>query len=105
MSDQEAALSKEQLSNPTISMTCPDSGCNFSSFEYRDPNASIDMPTNRNDAINPLSVIQRGQHEEKEDFGRYHSRNDHRLGDGYVVTVALAPQAHGATEGFIAATY
>lgn len=52
ITETESALIREQISQPTISMSCPESGCNFSSFEYNDPNRNIAMPTNRNDVIN-----------------------------------------------------
>lgn len=41
-----------QIEQPTFRMECPETGCNFSSFEYNDPNRQISTPTNGYDVAN-----------------------------------------------------
>lgn len=45
-------IAMAQINQPTFRMECPESGCNFSSFEYNDPNRTVDMPTNSYDVVN-----------------------------------------------------
>lgn len=54
MSAQEATLIQAQITRPTIKMECPPDGCQFSKFEYFDPNTRIQLPTNVYDVANNL---------------------------------------------------
>lgn len=49
---EELAYAQAQLERPTFKMSCPESGCNFSEFEYYDPSVQVAMPTNGYDVAN-----------------------------------------------------
>jgi hypothetical protein len=52
MQPGEQALIEAQLAQPTFRIECPTQGCNFSRFEYFDPNKKVDLPTNGYDVAN-----------------------------------------------------
>lgn len=52
ISQQESDLLVAQMTQPTFKIECPDTGCNFSNFEYHDPSKQVDMPTNGYDVAN-----------------------------------------------------
>lgn len=49
---QESQLLQAQINRPTFKVECPAGGCNFSRFEYYDPNQRVRMPTNGYDVAN-----------------------------------------------------
>lgn len=49
---KDNSLALAQIQQPTFKMECPESGCNFSSFEYNDPNRKIATQSNGYDVAN-----------------------------------------------------
>ena len=52
MQPDERAVIEAQLAQPTFRIECPTQGCNFTRFEYFDPNKRVDLPTNGYDVAN-----------------------------------------------------